>query len=726
MTTDRDYSIRELGQARLTLRGDLIFSPQSFGGLGCYVVEDPLNSKFYRIGAAEYAFISLLDGRTSVADAMQMTASASPGGGLSEQDAAAICKWLVDAELASTTESASPERLASAANKSARGRLWQQWNPIVVRLPMLRPDRFLERMTPQMSWLYTVPAFVVWSIVLLLAAYQVAANWSRFAASSEGVLAPGNWLWLGACWIVLKCVHELSHGVVCKKYGGTVREAGVMLIVLAPIAYVDVTSSWRFRSKWQRIFTAAAGMYVELFIAAVAALVWARTDSGVINHLCFNAMLMASLTTILFNANPLMRFDGYYILSDWLEIPNLYSAGQQFLRDLARRHVLGIRGASPAGSPTRRMFIRVYAVAALVWRVIVCAGLFVVAVTLLHGAGIVLAAFAVVAWAVVPVARFVYQLWCGKSWERPNWFWFSTAVALAASLLLALFVVIPWPGASRAPAVVEYSPLTIVRAGTAGFVSEVHVRGGQFVEQGQVLAVLRNEQLEFELADLQLALQQSQLLSRVAEQKQKLAEQQAEQEKAEALKKRIEERQQQVNRLLVRAPRSGKIIGRDLDTLSGAYLKDGAQILAIGNEAQKELQISVAQDDLDAFTTRVGQTVYVRLPGSGRLECRLAKLEPRAKLEPSHASLCAPAGGPLVVRKKEAAADASQDPSQQYEFVAPRFTGTLELAAAQAGDLHAGQLASVSFRSYHETFGLHLFNAAVKWMRDRIRAQRTE
>ncbi len=726
MTNDRDHSIRELGQARLTLRGDLIFAPQSFGGQGCYVVEDPLNSKFYRIGAAEYAFISLLDGRTSVAEAMQMTASASPAGGLSEQDAASVCKWLIDAELATTTESSSPDRLSNTAHSAARRRLWQQWNPVVVRLPLVRPDRFLEKLTPWLSWLYTVPAMVVWSIVLLLAAYHVTANWSCVAVSSQGVLAPSNWLWLGACWIVLKCVHELSHGIVCKRYGGTVREAGAMLIVLAPIAYVDVTSSWRFRSKWQRIYTAAAGMYVELFIAAVAALVWAWTDSGVVNHVCFNAALMASVTTILFNANPLMRFDGYYILSDWLEIPNLYSAGQQCLRDLARRHMLGIRAALPAASPTRRWFIGLYAVAALVWRVIVCAGLIVVAATLLHGAGIVLAAFAIVAWTVVPAARFVKQLCYGKSWERPNWTRFGTTVVVAASLLLAFFVVIPWPGASRAPAVVEYSPLTVVRAGTAGFVSEVRIRAGQFVKQGEVLAVLRNEELEFELADLQLALAQSQLLSRVAEQKEKLAEQQAEWEKAEALKKRIAEKQQQVDRLLVRAPRSGKVIGRDLDTLSGTYVNEGTQLLAIGEETQKELQISVAQDDLDAFTTRVGQPVNVRFPGTGRRNCRLVKLEPRAKLEPPHASLCAPLGGPLAVTKKETAADASQDPSKQYEFVTPRFTGTVELAAPQAGDLHAGQLGNVSFCAFHETFGMHLYNAAANWLRDRIRAHRAE
>ena len=134
------------------------------------------------------------------------------------------------------------------------------------------------------------------------------SDWDRFTASAEGVLAPSNWFWLAAAWLMLKVVHEVSHGLACKKYGGSVRETGMVLILFVPIFYVDVTSSWRFRSKWHRIHTAAAGMYAELGAAALALLVWSRVDAGVLNHLLYNIVLMAGLMTLLFNANPLMRF----------------------------------------------------------------------------------------------------------------------------------------------------------------------------------------------------------------------------------------------------------------------------------------------------------------------------------------------------------------------------------------------------------------------------------
>jgi len=131
-----------------------------------------------------------------------------------------------------------------------------------------------------LQWLFSRPAVLIWLLLVLTAAHQIYDKADRFWACSGRVLAPGNWLWLLLCWLVLKLVHELAHAVVCKKYGGSIREAGILFVLLTPIAYVDVTSAWRFRSKWQRIFTATAGMYVELGLAAAAALAWSRTDAG--------------------------------------------------------------------------------------------------------------------------------------------------------------------------------------------------------------------------------------------------------------------------------------------------------------------------------------------------------------------------------------------------------------------------------------------------------------
>ena len=313
----------DLSRACPKLRGGLVVTPQTVGGQRIYVVEDLLSGNFYRLGPRECEFVFHLDGTKSVRDVLQLLAETTPDQSLSDDEAIALCHWLMGAELVSTAASLQPERLASVAELRRQRNGWARINPLMIRVPLFSPDRFLELLRPWVSWIYS-PLAVAMAVVLGAAAggRLLADGGQLFVQSLEGIFAPGQQLQLVACSLILKLVHEISHGVACRRYGGYVRESGVLLLLLAPIPYVDVTSSWRFCSKWQRIQVAAAGMYVKLVLAAVAALVWSVTGPGPLNQLCANVVLMASITTAIFNANPLMRFDGYYILSDLLEIPN--------------------------------------------------------------------------------------------------------------------------------------------------------------------------------------------------------------------------------------------------------------------------------------------------------------------------------------------------------------------------------------------------------------------
>lgn len=719
-----NHAVCELGRARLALRRDLTFAPQSFSGKSYIVIEDALNSKFHRIGVREYAFVSLLDGHVSIADALRITASASPDEALSEHEAAAICKWLIDAELAQTAESAHPERMMKAAQDGEAGWLSRHWNPISIQLPLVNPDRFFATVTPGLAWLFSRGAGIAWSILAMLALYQAWNQWPRLEASLSNVLVPGNWLWLGLCWILLKTLHETAHGVVCKMYGGSIRMAGLMFVLLAPIAYVDVTSAWRFRSKWQRVHVAIAGIYLETFIAALALLVWSRGEAGTLGHVCLNLAVMASATTLLFNANPLMRFDGYYVLADTLELPNLYPNSQQWLSNWAGQHLLGLSVAPPTWPPQWGIFIRSYAVLVLAWRLFVSAGMILLAATMFHGAGIVLAGCGLVAWVGLPTWRLARLLFGGKSWQRPSWRRIS-ALGGASAVVASLLLVVPWPGACVAPAVVEYAPLVNVRTGAPGFIQDVRVKNGQWVEQGDVLAVLENRQLKFELADLQVTLKQSEQLSRANVSRQKLAESQAESERAVAIRKRIAEKRAQVEQLTIRASQSGQVVARNLESLVGAFLKEGDSLLMLGDESRKELQVSVEQDDLHAFFERVGEVVYARVPGVGEFAAELSSIEPQASFHPKHESLCAFAGGPVAVKKGVAESKdnhSSKRETEVYEFITPRFNGQVLLTAEQSKVARSGQLAHISFRPGRESVGVHLYYELARLFRDRLRS----
>lgn len=720
MTTIADHSVRELGLIRLRLRGDLTFTPQTAVGAPYYLVEDPLNSRFFRLGLVEYTFVSLLDGRTTIQDALRALSGVMPHHRLTEQDAAGLCRWLVDMDLAHTDESSQGARLVQSAQTIENRKAAARWNPLIFRLPLGRPDPLFARLTAWFGWLHSPPAVLGWLMLLALGGYAVLSDWDRFTASSHVVFAPGNWLWLAACWLVLKIVHEASHGIACRRLGGAVRETGVLFVLFAPLAYVDVTASWRFRRRRDRIQVAAAGMYVELLIAAVAALVWSNTGPGWLNNLCFNLVFMASVATLLFNSNPLMKFDGYYILSDALVLPNLSGSGQLYLRYWAKRYLLGIDSALPAWSPRDAVLVRIYGVASFVWRMLVTAGLIITATTLFHGAGIVLAGVAVVLWLGLPTIGFIKYLLFGKPGERPRRLQFCLTAGSAAAIAVAVLGFVPWPGARNAPAVVEYSPHTVVRASSAGFVREIHVQSGQSVQAGQLLIVLENRELACELADLELQIRQSEVRGQRHQQKGEVAQEQAEAKNREGLSTQLLEKRAQNVQLSVRAAHTGRVVRRNLAAMLDTYLAEGDEILAIGEESQKELRVSLSQDDLDAFTQLSGKPVDIDLPRHASWPGEVKSVDPRATLTPAHPALVTANGGPLPVQPARHRPDKSA--SEMHELLAPRFNAIIALTATDSESLRSGQLATISYRPCNESIGEYLYQAVSRWVRERMRS----
>jgi putative peptide zinc metalloprotease protein len=718
MSLQADHSVREISSARLKLRGDLIVTPQLSAGQPYYMVEDPLNSRFFRLGPAEYVFVSLLDGQTTIHDGLAHLSTVMPGHCMTEIDAAAHCRWLVEMDLAHTVESSQHARLADSAETVHRRKALANSNPLVFRLPLGSPDRALATLAKSIGWLYSAAAGVVWLVLLILGAYLVAGDWDRFMASSQGMFAPSNWLWLALCWLGLKIVHEMSHGVVCHLHGGNVRETGILFILLAPLAYVDVTSSWRFRSRLARMHVAAAGMYMELLISALAAILWSQTDSGWLNHLCFNVIAMASLSTLLFNANPLMKFDGYYILSDALAMPNLYTNGQSYWNYWSRRYLLGLPAGLPDWSRGKRALLAAYGLASLIWRMLICVSMILTAATLFQGAGVVLASLAVALWIGLPVYRLLHFLIAGEQVDNSHRL--RLLITAGPAMATAIFVLgfVPWPGASEAPVVVDYAPSVVIRAASPGFVREIHVEGGELVRQGQLLLRLENRELSRELADLKLQIRQSELRGRQHEQKGELAAQQSEAEKRSGLSKQLAEIQSQADKLTVHAPCAGRVIRRNLDTLRGTYLEEGREILTLGSESQKELLVSLAQEDLEVFTQRVGKPVRVNVPGHAPWLSSLQKVIPRATLIPPHEALATANGGSLPVKPIAERDQASE--SDRFELLAPRFTAIVRLSETDSRALRTGQCASVSYRPFDESIGEHLLHGFAHWIRQRL------
>ncbi len=624
MTNTPDTGIHDFCRSSLTLRSDLVWVPQLSEGQSYYLVEDPLNAKFYRVGFAEYFFASQLDGTVTVGQAIQATAGQLTHAAFSEQEARAICQWLVKCELVETNH---VEVTANCDTGPEQVAALQRWNPLYIRLPLLHPRRFFDRLSGACRFLFSPFALGMWLFVVACASLVLLHDWSGFLQSARGVFAPYLWLLLPAAWLLLKLLHETAHGVVCHRFGGEVREAGVVLILFMPVTYVDVTSCWRFRSKWQRIATAAAGMMVELFVAALALIAWKSAGPGVFSTFCCAVAIMASATTVLFNSNCLMRFDGYYIVSDLLEIPNLSQAANQEFMCVTKR-LLGLNVPIPATRPQswfKRWFLLVYAVLAFWWRLFVFACIVITASALFDGAGIVLAVFATLAWVVLPVHGLVTRV-RGAAQDGPH-AGRRQRLAVAGPLLgAAAIAMVPWQGVQVVPAVVEFTDLAVVRTDCPGFVQRVHVQHGQFVQQGDVLLQLKNDELQSELRSLELAVQQSHLKIRTLEYQRDLASWQAEQQQLAALQSQLAEMCQQAEHLTLLAPRDGRVINRDLANLEGRFLDVGHAVLSIGEEQQKEIRLAIAQDAVENFQAVLRRKLHVRFPGSDTLEVALTQL----------------------------------------------------------------------------------------------------
>ena len=715
------HSTVELANCRLRLRADLSFHLQEYQGTPCYLVEDEFNSAFYRVGMSEYHLISLFDGTTTVSQAVSKSASQLGDQAISEQDSITICKWLIDTGLATTDASRSTGRLIETFEKSDNKKRLAKMNPVAPKFPLFNPDQMLTQLAALFGWLFSFPMFLVWCAVVGIAGYQVASNWDMVSGSQSTVLSRDNWIWLGLTWMLLKLFHEIAHGLACKRYGGDVRQCGIVLILLIPLPFVDVTSSWRFPSKWQKIYVAAAGMYVEIFMAAIAAIVWGYSDLGLVRQHAFNFMLAGSITTLFFNANPLMKFDGYYMLSDWLEMPNLATHGQQWMKWVGKKFYLGMDVKQPSWPEGRSWIIATYATLALVWKVIICVGMSIAAEALFFGAGIVLAAIAFFLWIINPIVKLLKMVFIGEeTQQRPGRIRFTLLTAAVAMTCWAAFAYVPWYARVKAPAIVDFQESFEIRTPVGGFLNEIYVESSQLVKQGQLLARLKNKQVDADVDQLLIELESNDLRMRQYRDRAQMAAFDVEQKNRAALLENLETRRQQQQALEIRASADGMVVADELNSQLGTYLGPGHKLCSIESDSRKEVHAMISQYDMELFRGQLGKPIDVHIwgTGTGHFDATLNHVNPRAQIDIPHPAFSATAGGALPVKYRTLAADDLGTEQSQVELVAPRFFARIELSTSDSQRLKSGQPGFVSFRTSRGSIGEVLTEKISIWIRN--------
>lgn len=691
-----DFSVREIGSLRPVLREGICFSVQEQGGQRFCLIEDPAASRFHRVGLAEYRFIRALDGRQAVAAILAQLAREN-GETFSEAEAVRIVRWLRDQHLLEVESSRSGLNPREQDHQALQSVI--TWlNPLVCKIPLFHPDRFFTQVEPLLRPFLGWGGFVFWLVLVLAGATHVSMDWRRFVADADGLFSRENWIWLFVAWTGLKIAHEFSHGLFCKHYGAAVREAGVITVVFVPMGYIDATASLGLPSRWRRMMIAAAGLYMEFFLAALAAIIWARTSPGALNTLAHNVVVIGTVVTLFFNANPLMRFDGYYLLSDLLEVPNLATRGRTWWQRTLMWILIGGRDGRPLWPSSQAAWIAaIYGCLAWFWQIVVLGGCLVAGSVALRGGGLILAALAGCVWMALPLVRFGKMLA-----ERIHaGVGSGAALLLRGSLLLAVvagILFVPWRPVAAGDGVIELTDTDILRTECPGFILREWVRDGDLVKAGQLLVELGNDEATTELAQRRFALERQELRARLAYTRNDVATFQAERASIEALRKEIAERAVFLSTLQIRAPFAGRVTNRQLGRRNGVFLSPGDEILRLGRAEGREVKLAISEREEPHFRAAVGATVQVRmgtreliLPG------RLVRIEARASRHPTHPALTALFGGPLALRRTEESSVDRSGPLEGYELAWPCFTATVQIDAVD--DLAPGELAQVRFRS---------------------------
>lgn len=715
----------QFSQAKLKAKDSLRFTMRRSGGEVWYMVEDEVAGKFFQIGLPQYTLLSLLNGKRTVNDAMMKTATLLRQNALDEQEAANLCKWTIESGLVETELSSSTARRAEAFQRELVQKTVSWMNPMSLKIPLFNPDALMATATRFFGWLVSPVGALIWLVVVMWGGFTFLTHASEFVSRRVSSFSANDIFWFAIAWLLLKLVHESAHGVVCKRFGGRVTSFGILFLLFIPLPFVDVTSSWRFANKWARILTSAAGMLVEVFIAAIACLVWAETNPGPLQYHAGNLMVAATLHTLLFNANPLMKFDGYYMLSDWLEIPNLNDHGKKYVKSAFKRAYFGNKIQEPVENGWRSTAVKVYGFMAMIWFFMIAVGLSLAASGLIEGFGLMIAFIGLVLWFGVPIVKFTKYLATGSKLEVPNRKWFAAAASITCLLLGGLLFLCPSPTVVTAPVVIDYEPLSIVRAEAPGFANTIHVANGQQVRQGDLLMTLENPDLRSELKSVEVDIEISRLRCQAYLEAEDIASLQLERELLDSQIKRKSELYELVQTLEVRAPQDGHVLGLDLDLKHETYLQPGDEILSIGRAGEMKGIALARQQDVQWLRDQQDSNVYLRIWGrseSSYVEGELHVIDPRARDDVPHDAFAASNGGPLAVVPRGqvesvSAQSKSEDDEDELMLTLPRVPLEIKLSADDAQTLWAGQTGLMYLRGREESLGGYLAANFMRFIR---------
>lgn len=660
------------------LRGHAQIHRHRFRGKIWFVLQDLSSDRFHRFTPETYQILGLMDGKKTVQSIWDLACERLGDDSPTQEEMIQLLSQLHAADVLQCNVPPDVSELFDRHKKKERQK-WQNnlLNPLSWRFSLLDPESFLQRALPVVRPLISWFGALVWLAVVGTAVVLAAEHWTDLTQNVlDRLLTVQN---LAVIWIlfpVVKVLHEFGHAFVTKSFGGEVHDMGVLFLVLTPIPYVDASSAWTFQEKKHRVVVGAAGMVVELFLASLALFAWLNLEPGVVRTLMYNTMIIAGVATVLFNGNPLLRYDGYYILMDLVEIPNLRQRSTTYVLYLCERYLFGSLDAqAPEASAGERAWFIGYSIAGFLYRLFIMAVILLFIAGKLFFLGVILAFMAAGVWTVMPLVKGGHFLLTNPRLRPVR----ARAIAVTVLVLAALagaLALVPVPLNSRAEGVIWLPDEAYVRAGIGGFVDQVAAAPGSRVRAGETLIVCRDPSLTAETEEDRARV--TELQARYNQQWQRdRVKAQIIQEELDYERQRLDRALQRQRELMIRSRTAGTFVVPDAQDLPGRFVRQGELLGFVVDPDRIMVRAVVSQRDIDLVRNRT-RKVQVRLSEriSRVLPAVIKRIVPGATADLPSMALGSQGGGDIAVDPTDTRGVKSVDKLFEVDLDLPSHTTT--------------------------------------------------
>ena len=592
-----DYSWHKVANAKPRMSGYVQVERHFYRGQLWYVLYDKASGRCHRFTAAVYQLLCLMNGERNLQQIWDILQQ--DGNGPSKDEVLNAFSQLQMAELLHGDVAPGAAVLDERRQNWEKLRTRQRYgSPFSIRFALWDPDNFLKRLLPSVRILFSPWFIILWLGIVFYGVMLAAQNWEVLTHDvADHVLAPDNLIIMFLLFPVIKLLHELGHAFTARRWGGEVHELGILILVFMPLPYVEASSASAFVRKRARMAVSAAGIMVELFIAALAMILWVNIEPGLVRAMAYNVMFICSISTVLFNGNPLLRFDGYYLLADALEIPNLTSRATRYLGYLFQRYLLNIKElTSPAATLGEAGWLLFYGMAAFCYRIFISVVIIFFVASQFFVIGVVIAIWAVYLLLLTPLFRNIRYLLTNPMFQKRKLRLIFVSGILTSILTYCLFW-LPVPFWSNVEGVIWPPEQSQVRVGTSGFCSQILVKPGEKVTVDTPLMVLKDDLLESQ--SLVLHYQIDELEAKYT------ALWRQDRSSANLLRKKIAivtadlaKHEKQIERLVVRSPQKVQVYMPNYDQLFGRFLRQGELVAYVVEPPINIIQAVVRQSDI--------------------------------------------------------------------------------------------------------------------------------